>query len=617
MTYDTMLNDNFSPPKDEAPSTLAVEQDFLSKTVIVTSEGDRSFKHYQHFIDFISDDAKVTFLLQKCLQGPHPDSNIKKFTKFRPHSIETLIKAIRAFYIDNKQFVFIQAPTGSGKSVYSIVMSRLAIMARGKHSVICTSQKLLQEQYKQDFNLPVVKARTNFTCEFCEPRTEVCAKIKTTNKALKEQYKNSCQYNRAIEWALRSTALLNYHYFLFSSNYAGMFRDRELLILDECHSFDDVLTSFMQIELGEKEFRKIDKYPIHVKGLDDYYDDLKAISKITKEEINDIFAKFPSVQDYLISGLPSEIVLKEYRLTEEGKAYDEATELYSLLDRVTKVIICIESGKEEKEQSIYSKWVVEPTNPYIKKGITYCESVMFTPVFIAKYAKSKAFAHANKTLLMSATIGEYESFRKLLGIKKDEAIYLEVPSSFPIESRPVIYVDDVGSLNKFNLDSKLPGIKECIAEIIDRHKNERGLIHTATYNISSFVEKSFKDKRFIFPKSGGLFSGLDSFKNSSNGILVSPSITQGLDMKDDLARWQIIVKVPFPYLGSERIKTRVDYMPEWYQYATALVIEQAYGRIVRHSGDYGVTYVLDMGIKRLEGSLGTYFTEAIRLGKGD
>ena len=41
-------------------------------------------------------------------------------------------------------------------------------------------------------------------------------------------------------------------------------------------------------------------------------------------------------------------------------------------------------------------------------------------------------------------------------------------------------------------------------------------------------------------------------------------MAEGIDLKDDLSRFQIITKVPYPNLGDERIKIRCNKDYIWY-----------------------------------------------------
>jgi Rad3-related DNA helicase len=82
-------------------------------------------------------------------------------------------------------------------------------------------------------------------------------------------------------------------------------------------------------------------------------------------------------------------------------------------------------------------------------------------------------------------------------------------------------------------------------------------------------------------------------------ILISPSITEGLDLVDDCARFAIFAKIPFGQLTDTWIKARMDISQKWYQLRALTDVIQGGGRIVRSSDDYGVVYILDSSFKYL------------------
>jgi Rad3-related DNA helicase len=81
--------------------------------------------------------------------------------------------------------------------------------------------------------------------------------------------------------------------------------------------------------------------------------------------------------------------------------------------------------------------------------------------------------------------------------------------------------------------------------------------------------------------------------SSKPTVLLSPSMTEGVDLKDDTGRFQIICKVPYPYLGDKLIKKKMHKWKWWYPLQTAKTIVQSVGRSVRSINDYAVTYILD------------------------
>jgi Rad3-related DNA helicase len=80
---------------------------------------------------------------------------------------------------------------------------------------------------------------------------------------------------------------------------------------------------------------------------------------------------------------------------------------------------------------------------------------------------------------------------------------------------------------------------------------------------------------------------------SENTILCGPSLTEGLNLYDDLGRFNILMKLPYLSLADPLFKRKSQEFPEWYQLQVALAIIQATGRTVRSITDWSVIYILD------------------------
>jgi ATP-dependent DNA helicase DinG len=57
-------------------------------------------------------------------------------------------------------------------------------------------------------------------------------------------------------------------------------------------------------------------------------------------------------------------------------------------------------------------------------------------------------------------------------------------------------------------------------------------------------------------------------------VLISPSLHLGLDLKDDLSRFQVITKVPYPSLGDRWINEKRKRSEKWYTWQAALRLIQ-------------------------------------------
>ena len=82
-------------------------------------------------------------------------------------------------------------------------------------------------------------------------------------------------------------------------------------------------------------------------------------------------------------------------------------------------------------------------------------------------------------------------------------------------------------------------------------------------------------------------------------VLISPSMSEGVDLPYEKCQFQIIYKIPFPYLGDKQVNSRKKHDPKWYAYKTIMTLIQAYGRGMRAEDDFCATYILDRNIKML------------------
>ena len=151
--------------------------------------------------------------------------------------------------------------------------------------------------------------------------------------------------------------------------------------------------------------------------------------------------------------------------------------------------------------------------------------------------------------MLSATFPP--SFRELFGITEEESEVIDIESSFDVKNRPAIFVNDLPRLNyKTKLTKDHQTIK-FIKDILEVHKDQKGIIHCANYRIFKELKDIFwKDKRFTWVNRGDNKDKVLSKHASTDraSILVSPSMMGGVDLKDDLARFQILVKMPYPAL---------------------------------------------------------------------
>ncbi len=157
-----------------------------------------------------------------------------------------------------------------------------------------------------------------------------------------------------------------------------------------------------------------------------------------------------------------------------------------------------------------------------------------------------------------------------------------------------------------------------LKDIIDVHKDQKGIIHCANYRIFKELNDIFwKNPRFTWVHRKDNKDHILSRHAATDraSILVSPSMMGGIDLKDDLARFQILLKLPYPALD-EYTKRLMKVYPFWYDMMTSTSIVQAYGRAVRSEQDSAIFYILDGTFNMLYGKshkmFPKYFTEALK-----
>ncbi len=223
---------------------------------------------------------------------------------------------------------------------------------------------------------------------------------------------------------------------------------------------------------------------------------------------------------------------------------------------------------------------------------------------------------------MSATILDSRTFYQSLGLAPGDVKFIQVGSDFPIQNRP-IYPMNIAYLNYNSL--QLQEVKTSLFRAIDNlltlHRNHKGIIHTTSYEQLNFIKESISQanqRRLLVtdPEIQREEVIAEHINSTKATVLISPSLHMGLDLKDDLSRFQIITKVPYPNKSDRWIDAKRKANEQWYTWQTALRLVQGYGRSVRSNGDWAKTYVLDTAfgyfVKKNRNMLPGWFVEAIR-----
>ncbi|MDG6990267.1 MAG: ATP-dependent DNA helicase [Nitrososphaerota archaeon] len=540
------------------------------------------------------------------------------FPTLRPSQKDTLDE-VDAALARSKRFIILEAPVGFGKSAIAAALCRHLGSA-----YLLTSTKQLQAQYSADFGFPVVTGKSNFTClvptsrgtfpacskgrceadwtltdcphfltfdEYDEHARGVCRKDAKC-RHLKDD--KLCPYYEQKWEALKERVMVaNYPFFLSELSYTDDIRRRKLLVCDEAHDIEKQMVGFASFSLkasilGTYSVERNDRPMIPDMGTDDagawtgpLEDAKKRLEKFIDANTND-----QGVQDRVASCKDTLEALK-------GFADDLKAAPFNWVVNGIKATANVEDGASVEE-------------------------VDFQPLDISGYT-SQLFASADIVLLMSATVFSKQVFCKSLGIPEDEAAFVKVgASSFPARNRPIKPLNSA-QLNRSTMDASMAAVAKAVDEVMTTHAGERGVIHTTSYRQARYIMEH------VSASNRARLSSTENVASRSNllqvhgerdeSVLISPSLYQGVDLRDDLSRFQVLVKVPFPDLSERRTRVKLEKDPGWYDWQTALRLVQTYGRSVRSETDHAVTYVLDSNFTPFVGRhrdlFPEYFLEAL------
>lgn len=493
-----------------------------------------------------------------------------KLSKYRDLDFrEYQEEAIRYVLESDRRFIFLEAPTGSGKSLIAMAAGvALGGVTYAVHS------KVLQTQITKDF--PEAKSlfgRSNYPC-IDEPE------LTCDDCVVKCERKDECLYEAQKKRVLSSSLrILNYDYLLSEANFVGKFSQQRNVIIDEADNLENTLINFVTLIFTT--------YGLSRLGLQHEIEALHKTSK-DKERLIDSWKSFCGIARLkakaILDSLNAKIATFEKPLNEyEVKTIKERNRVKRLMEKID-LFLC----------NADETWLYDDSQP---------DRYVFRPLWMNEsLAEQFLWRHSERWILMSASFLPLRLECKRLGIPLEDADYKLVPSTFPPASRP-IHIQPVANLTSKEMDAETPKLIQAIRDIMAQHHNEKGLIHAVSYKLAKAIVDGIASPRLLIHDSGNRQEVLDAFMQSPNPyVLVSPSMERGVSLEQDLCRFIIVAKAPFLYLGDKIVAARVYSSKlgnEWYAAQMLSTVLQMTGRGMRSADDSCSSYILDAQFKRV------------------
>lgn len=537
---------------------------------------------------------------------------------------EMALKKVAKAFEDGYKYVVLNAPTGSGKSAINTALARCF-----PKSIYTTPQNSLIDQITEDDVISdyhnAIKGRNNYPCKNhgCSPKLEdvdddqrsisgegfdkekfnhnaaSCTNKKksvdqctesgdfccaagaaayfvqdqgyTVDRFLNEY--DCCPYTEAVLKGMSydKIALTNLHYYVLNPHLSKA----DLVVIDEAHNLEGQGFDFCEFIFSE--------YNVP------FFEDIE----------NDIPTEDPEkIHEYVTTEVKervrSTLSVKEERL-KMASSNEEKT-------RLSKEVATYQNlqGKIENVES------VDPEHFVVErewKSGGDLKKLVLKPVYVDEFFQKIFLSHGDRFLFSSATFNNAKMQLKYLGIPEDEVRVIDVPNFFPEENRKVRFVPKADMSGKSLSDSDFNDMASGIAEICRKHSGSSGIVHCKSYSKMQQIYNQLKYNDFgtipqkILPQfKEDKEDVLDEYRQGGeNYLLLSVAQEEGLDLKDDLARFNVVAKVPNMYAGDERIQKRLNDHNDWdwYFMNTAMDLTQSYGRTTRSRDDHSTTYILD------------------------
>lgn len=487
------------------------------------------------------------------------------------------------------KYILCEVPVGGGKSPIALTVSGWFAQSMGS-AIILTPQRILQKQYEDSFEskrLASMYGRSNYECKPKRTNCEIGGKVKPACK--------SCPQAQAYAVAKAAPNLvLNYTIgLIYSMLDMDAFKERKLLVFDECHTLEHHLTEFYSVTVSERMSKKYKVAWKPVKTL--------AEAMYFLEE-----AYYPAVKSELMRLTKLVEEINNGTLLDGGPISKQDMETIEEHDSLLRHAKLIEMIMVMPEPQLLQNYVLVSDKTYFK----------FKELFGKKVFADLLEHKAERFLFMSSTILDKDAYCRDLGLDPSKAAFISLESEFEEENRPVIFMPKAKMTYGWDGPDRADDRKQMLDAVIglckENHPEHNGIVHTGSFQVAAWLIKEIEGKipHRIYHHNPGSDRNRDEVITAFTDddftgpkILISPSITEGLDLKGDKGRFAIFAKTPYPFLGDAWVKRRMEMSQEWYSRQAMIGVIQGGGRVTRAHDDWGYTYILDSAFGQLYRSM--------------
>jgi len=518
---------------------------------------------------------------------------------FRGNQREAL-DAIRDAFAAGNDAVLVRAPTGSGKSLLARAVAGSARTpeeadpAEATGAYYTTPQVSQLDDVAEDdllSDLNVIRGKGNYTCILPDETTTPVDRAPCARQSGYDcSIQHRCPYyaDRAIA-SNRSIAAMTLAYFMQTAG-SEVFGTRDVVVIDEAHGLAEWAEMYATVDLRPRTVPVWDE--VGVPAVTDADDPL------------DRTARFAETLAGVCARAAEDLVASDELTPGEAARRDRLQDLRSELDWFVS---------DYRDPTSTTTWVVDQPDG---EGTP----ITIKPLDPGRYLHHTVWDRGNKFALLSATILDKEAFCRGVGLDPSSVALVDVPHTFPLENRPLYDVTQ-GKMTYEHRDETLPDVARLLVRLLAHHPEEKGIVHCHSYAIQERLAAQLAEfgvaPRIRSHDRENRDAALEEWKATDDpDCFLSVKMEEALDLRGDLARWQVLCKAPYLNTNDSRVARRLaEGQWAWY-YRTALrTVIQAAGRVVRAPDDHGATYLADSSLldlfDRARGDMPDWFAEAV------
>ncbi|MEM0324599.1 MAG: helicase C-terminal domain-containing protein [Desulfurococcaceae archaeon] len=516
---------------------------------------------------------------------------------------------------DKYKSIDIEAPPGSGKSLVNMI---IAFSEENNFDdiynkiVISSHTKILQNQYinafkklLEDHDIPyaVGLGGNNFICKALNKPSNFCLvylglRCKYLPKIIEGTYKkliSSLDLNHfalfgfSLPFAIENPRLkvkairediecpywqneykifkskvifTNHHYLLYHLLFSQTLPAPSVLVIDESHLLPEVFSQIFTIRIDPKIYNFliengfISSRSDIISFSNDYLSFIDFL-KVVKNYYKEIVSTVKKTKGYLRIRLLKTI---------------ETLRIFYLL----------------------YKWAIQRKINISKIFILklYNDTILILPTFQSYLMITDYIVASSKNLVIASSATQLPPGRSI-SIKRISS-YLDM---FPPANRPIIYIKDFPNITNNTIsDEKVQTFTLQLINTLWKYPPLRRIVIHSTNNFIKEYLGSLLTK-YGFPTivtGNNIHEDFEEWLKIPEGIIISAGLEEGIDLKGDIARVQILIKIPLFDLYHDPFMLWIKKEdPLLYNYYIVRRIVQISGRICRSHDDFGMTIILD------------------------